>query len=99
MKIKFLNICYAANIALVLIVILLPISYLTQGDVVLGLLNTSLGLTLRGVLLLFAVIMWVYCITIWAKEDRKLLHLFLLLFLSSFYIIYYYYKIINRGWR
>lgn len=99
MKSLFLKVCYMANLVLVVVSVLLPFSLLLEVNYVPELLVSDIGLVIRGILAFLVVILWGYCIFIWAKYDKKIYRLFLILFLSSLYIVFYYRRILKEGWN
>ena len=98
MKNTFLKVCYIANLFLILIALLLPITYFLKVNFISDLLVSDIWGFIRGVLLILTIILWIYCINIWAKFDKKLYRLFLILLLNSIYIIFYYRKALKEGW-
>jgi hypothetical protein len=78
--------------------IMVTISFLLNIDSVYNFFFSDIGSTIRGILALLSIIFWVYCISIWAKFDKKVYRLFMLIFLTNFYTIFYFRRILREGW-
>jgi len=98
MKKTFLKLCYVSNLLLVVMTVAVTISYVLRMEAIYNQLFSLPGTVIRGVLGLMSIILWIYCINIWAKFDKKVSRLFLILFLTSFYIIFYFRRILREGW-
>lgn len=98
MKRLLLNVLYAANILLVFLTIFLPFTYLIGNEVYYDFFISDIGSTIRGILSIMVFSLWIYCIFLWSKFDKKPLRLLLIVFLNAFFIIFYYRKAIKEGW-
>ena len=95
---KILDILYLGNIVLVLFSISLTIFHFLGYEGLNDFLLSELGVNIRSILSIMVVVLWIYCIYVWSKFDKKPIRLILLIFLSAFYIVFYYKKIIKSGW-
>ena len=98
MKNLFLKLCYISNILLIVVTIMLAISHILEIEAIKDLLFSNFGALIRGVLALLSIFLWIYCIFIWTKHDKKIPRLLLIFFLSGIYIIFYFRRIIKKGW-
>lgn len=98
MKNIFLKTCYISNILLIVITIMLAISYSFNIDTIYNLIFSGIGVAIRGILVILSIILWIYCLLIWAKFDKKTIRIYLLLFLNGVYVIFYYRKIKKKKW-
>lgn len=98
MKNIFLKICYISNILLVVVTIMLAISYSFNIETIYNLIFSGIGVAIRGVLVLLSMFLWIYCMMIWAKFDKKTIRIFLILFFNGIYVIFYYRRIKKEKW-
>ena len=99
MKKIILNTLYVVNVAFVILTILLPIINLFGENDFYDFFVSSSGSILRSVLSFMVLFLWVYCIYVWSKFDKKAIRLVLLIFLSAFYIIFYYPRVMKNKWE
>lgn len=99
MKNTIIKICYIANFILVIVAIMLPLTYFFEINYLSDFLVSDVGFITRSILAILASVIWFYCIYIWAKFDKNIPRLFLILFLSSLYIVFYYRKALKEGWN
>jgi len=92
----FFDICYVSTIVTIAAFVI-P-SILVDLGVLKDVLSSDIAIVIRGVALLFLLILWIKCIIVWSKKDKNVLRFFLLFFLHGLYMLYYYPKIIKNNW-
>lgn len=97
MKLKkfFFDICYMST---VVTIILALISLYFNSELMKQLFFSPIFILIRVVFMLLLFVLWIKCIMVWSRRDKKISIFFLLFFLHGFYILYYYRKIINNNW-
>lgn len=60
--------------------------------------ENTINVVIRIILNISFFIIWIKCIFIWSKYDKKSINLILLIFLSGFFVIYYYPKALKNKW-
>lgn len=98
MKNVILKTCYIANVLLVMLIILLPVTTLFEIGGLRDFITSNIGLYIRSILSVLTVILWIYCIYVWAKFDKNMLRFVLILFLTAFYLIFYFRRVLKEGW-
>lgn len=92
MKKSFFDLCYLATGFTIIISF---ISFYFPDSIFLG---RESEMIVRGVSLLFMLILWIKCFLVWRRNDKGVLRFFLLLFLHMFYVIFYYPIIRSKKW-
>lgn len=55
-------------------------------------------LFIRILLAVPTLVLWIYCMKIWSKHDKKVTRFFLIFFFPGVYQLFYYVQSENKGW-
>lgn len=96
MKKLFFDICYIATIIPSAIFIKSCITF--DADPFFFLVADSKTMIFRVITVPLILSLWIKCIHVWSKNDKKTSQIILLILLLPYYVIFYYPKIRRRNW-
>ena len=98
MKKLFFRICYYVNVLMLFVTFVIITVGFFNLEWISTIINGDTFIYLRFLLSIPMVILWVWCLLIWSKHDKKISRFLLLFFLMGFYPIFYYHKVIKNNW-
>lgn len=98
MKKILFSTCYYINIFMLFVFFfIIIISFLDLKELS-CIIKSDTFISIRFLLSIPMVVIWIWSLIIWSKFDKKIIHFFLLFFLMGFYPIIYYQRIKKNNW-
>jgi hypothetical protein len=98
MKKILLEFCFWVNLLVYLLLIILFIEMIGNTELVSQFFTEGRLSEYRMLLNIPILILWIYNIVVWSKNDKKTLRLILIIFLNGFYNPFYYRMAVKKKW-
>lgn len=98
MKKQILDYCFYINVLMIVIFIALMFAVVFGSELIFDIFKNETFINIRMILSIPILILWIYNLIIWSREDKNIGRFLLLFFLNGLYNPFYYKSIIRKGW-
>ncbi len=90
--------CYYINVFMLIVVLFTTVATVINPTFFMEITGSELYISLRHLFSIPMVVLWVWCLVLWSKYDKKISRFFLLFFLMGFYPVLYYHRVKKNNW-